>query len=195
MDFDYILEKVPNLKQCDTLDMFAREGDWQSFHLNSKVKSLEAWEIEPSFILKLKQNLPESKIFCRNSIDFINKITDYTKFDLLIIDNGLNCYGEGYCEHFDFLHNIGNVLKDKPFIILNVVHKPFNYDKFPEWESRRNTFYNVSDSSNLNKEFVKNFYTDLFKSIGFNTINYHTVCREYHNGDDYLYYIGLELER
>ena len=31
MNFEYILNKVPNLNECDALDIFAREGDWQSY--------------------------------------------------------------------------------------------------------------------------------------------------------------------
>ena len=196
MNFNYILNKVPNLSECKTLDIFAREGDWQSYELISKVKSIEAWDIEPEFIENLKKNLPNAKVHCRDSIQFINT-TDYDKFDLLVIDNGLNCYGENnkYCEHFDFIHNVGNVLKDKCFVIFNVVLKPFNYGKSPQWALRRNKFYNVEDASKLSRSFIEVFYKQLFKSIGFNTVNYYTTCREYHNEDDYLYYVGMELKK
>ena len=196
MNFDYILNKVPNLNKCETLDIFAREGDWQSHKLVSKVKSIEAWDIEPKFIENLKKNLPNSKVHCRDSIQFINT-TNYDKFDLLVIDNGLNCYGENnkYCEHFDFIYNVGNVLKDKCFVIFNVVLKPFNYEQYPQWALRRNKFYNVKDASKLSRSFIEIFYKQLFKSIGFNTVNYYTICREYHNEDDYLYYVGMELKK
>jgi len=196
MNFEYILTKVPNLNECDALDIFAREGDWQSYELDSKVKSIEAWDIEPNFIKKLKETLPNATVHCRDSIEFINT-TDYTKFDLLVVDNGLNCYGKDnqYCEHFDFIHNVGNVLKDKSFIIFNVVLKPFNYSNFKNWSDRRNKFYGLQETSELSKAFVKHFYINLFHDVGFKTINYHTICREYHNDVDYLYYIGMELER
>mgnify|MGYP003112174029 CR=1 FL=1 len=196
MNFDYILNKVPNLSECKTLDIFAREGDWQSHELVSKVKSIEAWDIEPKFMKELEKNLPDAKIYCRDSIKFINT-TDYDKFDLLVVDNGLNCYGKDreYCEHFDLIHNIGNVVKDKCFIIFNVVLMPFNYEDYPDWIERRNKFYEVEDASHLSKSFVRKFYKKLFDSIGFKTVNYHTVCREYHNDVDYLYYVGIELEK
>lgn len=196
MNFDYILNKIPNLDQCETLDIFAREGDWQSYELVSKIKSIEAWDIEPNFIKNLKINLPNAKVYCRNSIEFINN-NDYTKFDLVVVDNGLNCYGENdkYCEHFDFIHNIGNVLKDKCFVIFNVVLKPFNYENYPQWALRRNEFYNIKNTSKLSKSFIEAFYRNLFKSIGFDTVNYYTICREYHNEDDYLYYVGMELKK
>lgn len=196
MNFNYILDRVPNLEKCDTLDIFAREGDWQSHELSSKVNSIEAWDIEPKFIKKLKSTLPNATVHCRDSIKFINT-TNYTKFDLLVVDNGLNCYGpEGqYCEHFDFIHNVGNVLKDKCFIIFNVVTRPFNYDKFPNWVNRRNEFYKLDNTSLLDASFVKKFYSDLFNSIGFDIVNYYTICREYHKDNDYLYYVGIELSK
>ena len=144
----------------------------------------------------LKKNLPDAKIHCRDSIEFINT-TDYNKFDLLVIDNGLNCYGEDgkYCEHFDLIHSIGNVVKDKCFIIFNVVLMPFNYENYPDWNKRRNDFYKMQDTSKLSKTFIENFYRKLFSLIGFETVNYHTICREYHNDIDYLYYVGIELEK
>ena len=32
----------------------------------------EAWDIEPNLIKNLKINLPNAKVYCRNSIEFIN---------------------------------------------------------------------------------------------------------------------------
>ena len=196
MNFNQILSHVPNLNECKVLDVFAREGDWQTHELVSKVKSIEAWEIGLEFIEALKKNLPDAKVFCRDSIKFINE-NDYTKFDLVIIDNGLNLYGSNkqYCEHFDFIHNLGHVLKEECFVIFNVVLQPFNYHMFPDWEERRNSFYGIEDTSNISKSFFKKYYKDLFNSIGFETINYHSVCREYHGEIDYLYYVGMQLKK
>ena len=192
--FDNILSKVGDLSDYNTLDIFAREGDWQSFKLNCKFKSLEAWEIKEEFIPNLKKNLPGAKVQCLDSINLINT-TDYTKFDLVIIDNGLNCYGPNrmYCEHFDFINNIKNVAWQDSFIIFNVVKKPFNYSNYPDWIDRRNKFYQVEDSSELSLEFFETFYKQLFYNIGFNVTEYYTECREYNNYIDYLYYVGLRL--
>ena len=192
--FNYILDKVPSLKDCDVLDIFAREGDWQSFNMNGKVKSLEAWEINNKFIPKLKDNLPFAKVVCRDSISFINSKPNYKKFDLIVIDNGLNCYGNGYCEHFDFLENVRYFLKPSSFIIFNVVLHPFNYESNKKWQNRRNKFYGISDCSNLSSLFFKNYYTTYFENLGFNVNEYYTICREYYNDIDYLYYVGMKLE-
>ena len=194
--FSDILNKVPNLNECDALDIFAREGNWISNELLGKVKSLEAWEIEPKFIEKLKLNLPNSKVYCRDSIKFINT-TKYNKFNLLIIDNGLNCYGKNneFCEHFDFIYNIGNVVKDKCFVIFNVLLTPSNIENFPEWGERRNNFYKVKNTNQLSTSFISKFYQELFNSIGFKTINYHSICREYNKDKEHLFFVGIELEK
>ena len=72
---------------------------------------------------------------------------------------------------------------------------PFNYENYPDWNKRRNDFYKMQDTSKLSKTFIENFYRKLFSLIGFETVNYHTICREYHNDIDYLYYVGIELEK
>ena len=192
--FDNILSKAGDLSDYHVLDIFAREGDWQSFRLNNKVKSLEAWEINEEFIPNLKKNLPNANVYCRDSIQFINN-NDYSKFDLLVIDNGLNCYGQNkeYCEHFDFIKNIKNVVWQDSFIIFNVARKPFNYSNYPEWIKRRNEFYQVEDSSDLSLEFIETFYKKLFNDIGFEVTEYYTECREYYNDIDYLYYVGIRI--
>ena len=194
IEFKHILRQIPNLEKCDTLDIFAREGNWQSFIMNDKVNSIEAWEIDKKFIPKLKENLPNAIVKCKDSISFINNSTNYKKFDLIIIDNGLNCYGNNYCEHFDFLHNIKYFLKKTGYIVFNVVIHPFNYKNNKLWQSRRNNFYNLSDCSHLSHEFVETFYKNFFTKAGMKTTQYQTLCREYHNGIDYLYYVGMQLE-
>ena len=41
----------------------------------------------------------------------------------------------------------------------------------------RNDFYKMQDTSKLSKTFIENFYRKLFSLIGFETVNYHTICR------------------
>jgi len=192
--FDKILNRAGDISKYSVLDIFAREGDWQSYRLVGRVKSIEAWEIEEMYIPKLKLNLPEAKILCHDSISFINK-GSYKKFDLLIIDNSLNCYGPNreYCEHFDFFHNLNNIIGSGSFVIFNVVKKPFNYSAFPDWIDRRNSFYGRDDCSELSMEFIEYFYKNLFQNLGFSVIEFYSECREYFQGDDYLYYIGIRL--
>ena len=81
------------------------------------------------------------------------------------------------------------------FDIIHFHRQMGDYEKFPEWNDRRNSFYDVMNSSALDKNFIENFYKDLFKSVGYKTKNYYSICRETHEGVDYLYYVGMELEK
>ena len=193
----YIIDKIPNLDRCNALDIFAREGDWQSYLLVPKVNSLEAWEIDPAYIPNLKANLPNAVVHCRDSIQFIKETTNYKRFELLIIDNGLNCYGEDreHCEHFDVLPHIANIVADECFVIINAARKPFNYDQFPDWQSRRNAFYKVTDSSELSLEFIEDFYKKYFSGMGYTVAELYSNCREYKDGVDYLYHLGFQLTK
>ena len=192
-----LLININNIEIYNALDIFAREGNWQSFLINSKVASFEAWEINADYIDKLKLNLPSASVYCRDSIQFIRNASDYKKFNLLVIDNGLNCYGyeNEYCEHFDVLPYIDNIIEDNCFVIFNVARKPFNYDDNHTWKNRRNEFYKVEDASDLSIKFLTEFYTKFFNSMGYDVESMYTSCRELHNDDDYLYHFGVQLKR
>lgn len=193
----HIIDKIPNSFNKSALDIFAREGDWISYLLQSKFKYIEAWEIEEKYIPKLKDNCPPCQVHCRDSIEFIKNNSNYKKFDFLLVDNGLNCYGENkeFCEHFDVLPYVNNVLKDESFIVFNVVRSPFNYQNFPDWIKRRNDFYNLDDCSEFNLKFIKDFYTDYFNNLNYNVVDFHLKCREYYNNIDYNYMVGIQLSK
>jgi hypothetical protein len=103
-----IIATVPNIKSRKTVDVFAREGNWQTIIFSHKVKSLDAWEIDPAFAKQLKENVPNANVSCHDSIAFINEEKYTNKYDLIVLDNGLNCYGPDrtFCEHFDFFDKV-----------------------------------------------------------------------------------------
>ena len=77
------------------------------------------------------------------------------------------CYGydNKYCEHFEAIKLIPNLLKKSGgIIILNIKLQPFSYSEHPNWQKRRNNFYQLSDCSNLNINYIETFYTSLFQS-------------------------------
>ena len=94
----------------------------------------------------MKKNLPNAKIKIQNSIKTISENLETSKFDLIVIDNPMNTWGTKketnlYCEHFDFIKHIGNIIDKETILIFNVNKNPFDYDKFPEWKKRREKFY------------------------------------------------------
>lgn len=154
-----------DLKSMIALDFFARDGSWQTVHYASKVNKLYAWEINPEFENNLKNNLPErSQVSIGDSFE-IAKMTK-ERFDLVVIDNPQGCFGEAYCEHFDALPVALKLISDDGIVIFNVKTRPYNYENNIPWQNRRNNFYGI-ESSNLQEDFIFNFYNSFISGLGF----------------------------
>lgn len=153
------------------LDAFSRDGRWQTEYISKLVKITHAWEIDEAFESDLKINLPSNAIvkIC-DSHKMIKKENE--KFDIIIFDNPLSCYGKNleYSEHFDIIKDFSLVAKDKVLLIFNVKTKPYNYNENIKWKDRRNIFYNVDDASNLDLNFLINFYKSFFKKFNYKTL-------------------------
>ena len=147
------------------LDFFAREGSWQTMHYAEKVKKLYAWEINPDFENSLKNNLPSgSQISIGDSFEIAK--TTKEKFDLIVLDNPQGCFGKSYCEHFDALPAALELMSNEGVIIFNIKTQPYNYENNVPWQKRRNEFYGI-ESSNLEKDFIFNFYNTYISRLGF----------------------------
>ena len=80
------------------------------------------------------------------------------KYDLIVSDNPMGCYGD-YCEHFDIFDDMIKVAKEQAVLIFNVKTVPFDYENKTEWKKRRNYFYSIDDASFLDDKFVIDFYS------------------------------------
>ena len=114
-DVIIFLEKQVDVSKLHALEVFGRGGDWHTTVYANKVKSLQVWEIDKKWKSVLKKNLPNAKIKIRDSIKTIVENLEPSKFNLVIIDNPMNTWGtkkepDLYCEHFDFIKNIGNIM-------------------------------------------------------------------------------------
>lgn len=194
VNLNKLTELIDLNNEVNCLDIFAKEGDWQSFNFINKFDNYEAWDIDQNSLKILKNKFPTAVTNRRDSISYINQ-NKKSITNLLIIDNSLNCYGENreYCEHFDFIENVGNILYDESYIILNVCLKPFGLDNFPDWKLRREKFYKVEDTSNLNIDYLKSFYVNLFEKNNLKVIKTYSLVKEYFNEVDYLYYFMFKI--
>ena len=185
-----------DLLTLDALDVFAREGDWQTFVYARKVRSLTAWEVNPEFEAGLRKNLPIAKVEITDSIE---KLKNYNngKFGFIVIDNPQGSYGRSnqYCEHFDVLPNLNKVIDNEAIIIFNVNCEPFNFEKYPEWKRRREEFYKQPDTSRLSLYFLMHFYGQYFKQLGFEIRFIFSVFRDECRPLSYLHYIVASLGR
>jgi len=196
--------KGVNFSSMKVIEMFSRAGNLHTIYYADKVASLEAWEIDPQWETKLQKNLPNAKIIIGDSIDYILNSKNKSTFDLILIDAPLNNFGEKmstftagpFCEHFDIIEHIGNLISQKAIVIFNVNIRPFNYEKWPLLKKRRDQFYGEKvDTSNLKIDFLLNFYTELFRNVGLKT-NYHIdIPRATYEGVDRLHYFAFYLEK
>ena len=162
------------LNKLSTLEMFGRDGTAHVTAYAEKVRSLEVWEIDKKWEADLKNNLPNAKIKIIDSVNQINNGLNLPKFDLIIIDNTIPMFGpenepNKYCEHFDFIKNIGKIMEDNAIIVFNINKEPFNYDHQLAWKKRREEFYGAVNTSNLSIEFLLNFYKELFLNLNLAT--------------------------
>jgi len=190
-------EKGIDFKKLSCLELFGRDGTWHVSIFAKIVKSLEIWEIDSKWKLDLEKNFPDSKIRIIDSIKTIKNNSDLPKIDLLLIDNPMNVYknieGEKFCEHFNIIKEIYKFCKKEIVIIFNVNRAPFDYNKYPEWKKFRDNFYKNSKTDELSIDFLHEFYQELFKNIGLETIFKINVTRVFHNNIDMTHYFAYYL--
>ncbi len=178
------------LSDFSALDFFAREGDWQTIDYSNKVKTLEAWEINPEYLPGLKRNLPEATIRIVDSYSY--GLQTNIRYDFIVLDNPQAVFGpEGcYCEHFEALPVALRIVKMESIIIFNLNWAPFNFSAHPEWKMRRADFYKVQDTSYLSlQDFLLPFYRNYFELHGFKVIRSFVEPRN----DEYLAYAVFHL--
>ena len=186
-----------DLSNMKALEIFARDGSWQTLAYSEKVKSLEAWEIDHIFKNDLKKNLPKAKIRILDSIKEIGNRKNFSEYNFIVVDNGQGCYGnkKQYCEHFDVIPQIAKLLNRGGIIIFNINKEPFNFDNFPKWQARRNKYYNKNNTGRLALKWLLNFYKKLFLKSGHITMFSFNVSRKDFKHNDYLHYLVYYLKK
>ena len=192
-DLITFLEKRVDISKLDALEVFGRTGDWHTTVYANKIKSLQVWEIDKKWKNALKKNLPNAKIKILDSIKTIVENLEPSKFDLIIIDNPMTTFGTKkepnlYCEHFDFIKNIGNIIDKEAIIIFNINKNPFDYDKFPEWKKCREKFYERKRTAKLGIRFLIKFYKKLFLKIGYKTV-FQKIFKRHEHLDYFIFFL------
>lgn len=182
-----------DLGSLRVLDFFAKDGYNLTRHYAPHVEHVTSWEIDESHKERLVSNLPfGSSVVIGDSYELCKQSKEL--FDIVVFDNPLACYGEDgkYCEHFDCIDLINNMLNQKGVAAFNVKLKPYNYESNPKWQARRNDFYRVKDASNLGLKFVEDYYGDRFKNMGYSVKSLRSIERKQERS---LYMIVAILER
>jgi hypothetical protein len=157
-----------DLASRDALEFFAREGDWQTVSYAREVARLDVWEIDPGFESALRENLPRARVRIGNSFELAAEEEFAGQFDFIVFDNPQGIFGEKdrYCEHFEALETVPRLMKPEAVVIFNVNREPFDYERFPAWQLRRNRFYARDQTSRLDEGFLMDFYRRYFEARG-----------------------------
>ena len=178
------------LSKAHAVEVFARQGDWHTLDYYRKVASLEAWEIDGSHLPSLKRNLPTAVVKQVDSVHHIRLVENADSSDLVVIDNPQNTFGENdeYCEHFDVVDPAVKMLRSGGVLVFNVNIEPFDYEKFPLWERRREDFYDTKATAKMTLEELAGFYKRRFESTGRTVMSQFYAFRT-----NYLHYLAYRL--
>ena len=187
-------EGIP-LEKLHAIEIFGGIGKTDAI-LAKNVKAFEIWEIDQKLKPQLVKIFPNAKIKICNSVDILNKSQKIRKFDLILIDNPMNVFGTKknsfeYCEHFDVIKNIKKLIDKEAIVIFLVNKKPFFSKKLKKknalWRKRRQEFYGDVDTNNMSIQFLTSFYTELFKSLGLNTVFANSIPRHNPHLDYFIF--------
>ena len=188
---DFLENKI-DLENFKAIEIFGGEGVNDSI-FSKYAKYFEIWEIDSSLESELNKNVPNAKIKFCDSIKTLNENNDFGFFDLILIDNPMSVFGEKleYCEHFDVIKNIEKLIDKEAIVIFLVNKKPFFSKKLKKknilWRKRRQEFYGKVDTNNMSIQFLSSFYTELFRSIGLNTIFSNIIPRHSPHLDYFIF--------
>ena len=107
-----------SVEQFRALEVFGCTGERLTKHYAPLVRSVEVWEIDPSLEPALRRNLPTATVRITDSFAEIKRTL--SRFDLVVVDNPVGCFGDGRCEHFDPFPDVARVLSDDSMLVLLV---------------------------------------------------------------------------
>lgn len=179
-----------SLSEAHAVEVFARQGDWHTIDYSRKVASLEVWEIDESHLPNLRKNLPTAEIKQVDSVQHIRLEENFSTADFVVIDNPQNTFGVNneYCEHFDVVDPALKMLRPGGVLIFNVNIEPFDYEKYPDWQLRREDFYELNDTTKLSLDALADFYKQRFEASGRIVTDHLQAFRT-----DYLHYLAYRI--
>lgn len=190
---NWLSQRGEILSDLSALEFFARDGSWHTLDYFQAVGSITLWEISPEFEMGLRQNFSEAEVAIGDSFKLARIPSNQNRWNFIVFDNPQNCFGPkgNFCEHFEALAEVP-FLADRnkaSLVVFNVNSNPFNFDSFPKWRARRDSFYQVKDSGHLSLDFLANFYVSFFGEMGFHVEFLETFDRD----PSYLHYFVVKL--
>ena len=184
-----------SLKDSKTLDMFAGDGSWCSNILLSLVNTNSVcWDIDPFKLDSIKQKF---NLKTKNGDIFKLLKNNKEKYNIIHCDNPSSVYGDKdkKYEYFDVIPFIKDLFDKECIFIHNLNSAPYNFDNKSKWAKKRQEFYNLEDTSNLNIDNTILFHKKYFEDNNIKVHKCKAVEREMYNGKVYWWYLVYKLEK
>ena len=172
-----------SVEQFRALEVFGCTGERLTRHYAPLVRSVEVWEIDPSLEPALRRNVATATVRITDSFAEIK--TTPSRFDLVVVDNPVGCFGDGRCEHFDRFPDLGRVLSDDSMLVLLVCSgtDPVTRARYPSlFEEphlgRRCSFYGVADPREIPLTELAMHYRRRLEALG-TSLEWHVFRQKY----------------
>lgn len=110
-----------DLGELDALEVFAGDGSLHVGDYASKVKSLEAWEVNPVLAARFGKNFPRASVMQLDSYEALEaRRAVGRKYGLVVVDNSPTAM-RGHQEHFELFPGIFGLIWTPGVLVLNVI--------------------------------------------------------------------------
>lgn len=127
------------------LEPFGRMGLWKTVDYVALCHTVDFYEIEEHFAHNARGVLPSNvTVHCQDSIRAIRSgATPRKDYNFVLVDNGLSTiFGDSYCEHFDMVPAVFDVVSSDAIIVANLFRSSAPLDAFEsEYLRRRSEFF------------------------------------------------------
>lgn len=197
--FRALADRGVRTQDLDALDVFAHNGFFQTRDFHPRVRSLEAWEVDPRMEADLRRNLPGAKIKITDSFQEIRSTP--ATYGLVVLDPPSTDFGaqHQYHEQFDIFPEVFRVLRDDAVVVLNLIPggtpetAPGGRFAFSEKRlARRAAFYSTDHPERLTVEEMLPAHRALAEANGF-TLAWHVAAPRTRNKR--LWHLVLGLKR
>jgi hypothetical protein len=178
-------------REMDAVEVFAGTGFRHTIDYLGLVKHVEAWELEPSRESALRRNLPGATILITDSFEEVRRTP--RRFGIVMVDNTLTTFGNGYVEHFDLFPELFRIVTDSSVLVLNVCPVvPDDERHDAPRMARRASFYGTDRPLEVPIPRMVEAYSALMTQSGLTLEWQFAIRRAYRRG---IHYLALGMTR
>ncbi|HVZ42103.1 MAG TPA: hypothetical protein VHI13_22680 [Candidatus Kapabacteria bacterium] len=158
------------LNELDALEMFGGTGTFHTIDYAARVRSLDAWELDPTRAAEFRRTVPNAKITITDA--YLAAKNASKRYGLIVADNPMSWHGD-HVEHFDLLGEILRIAQPDAVVILNVIPEitPAALRRFPYLSNERqrearSAFYRTATPDSIGREQILDAYASRAAAAG-----------------------------